>query len=135
MSQLILDDQLDVQVILPALAGWKTAVRIQQLRPGELIRDDRIPSLLLSLTNPTFLTIDRGFWKRQLCHRRYCILFFALSKEEQGAIPVLMRRLFSLPQFRTRSSRMGKVARVGKRSVVYWQAGTKQKLKLPSLDK
>ena len=33
MSQLVLDDQLDVQIILPGLETWITAVRLQDRRP------------------------------------------------------------------------------------------------------
>ena len=33
MSQLVLDDQLDVQIILPGLETWITAVRLQDLCP------------------------------------------------------------------------------------------------------
>jgi hypothetical protein len=61
MSQLVLDDQLDVQVVVPALEGWITAVRLQNLRPLEHILDDRVPEILRTLKTPTFVTIDHGF--------------------------------------------------------------------------
>jgi hypothetical protein len=73
MSQLVLDDQLDLQVILPALKDRVTAVRLQDLRPGEHILDDRVPELLRTLKQPAFVTIDRGFWRRELCHPAYCV--------------------------------------------------------------
>jgi hypothetical protein len=65
MSQLVLDDQLDVQIILPELEGWIKAVRLQQLCPGEQILDDRIPAILRTLKSPTFrdssiITNDRS---------------------------------------------------------------------------
>jgi len=34
MSQIVLDDQLDLQIIVPALEAW-TPVRLQDLRPRE----------------------------------------------------------------------------------------------------
>jgi hypothetical protein len=132
MSQLVLDDQLDVQKVLPPLAGWMRAVRLQDLRPTERILDDRVPQLLLALNGPTFVTIDRGFWRRRLSHPGYCILYFALRKEEQEEIPPLLRRLFRRPEFRTRAVRMGKVARVSKSVVTYWEADKKTELHLPS---
>lgn len=73
MSQLVLDDQLDVVKLLPRLRNWVTAVRLQSLRPGEHILDDRVPEILLTCHEPTFVTIDADFWKPQLCHERYCI--------------------------------------------------------------
>jgi hypothetical protein len=130
MSQLVLDDQLDVQIIVPALEAWITAVRLQHLRPTEHILDDRVPEILGTLKTPTFLTIDHGFWKRRLCHPDYCILYFDLAKDEQHQLPPLLRRLFRLPEFRTRAVRMGKVARVGQVAVTFWQAGEKQTLSL-----
>jgi hypothetical protein len=131
MSQLVLDDQLDVQVILPELPRGLTALRLQSLRPGELILDDRVPELLLDLKQPTFITIDRGFWHRRLCHSQYCLLYIALAKDEQEQLPGLLRRLFRLPEFRTRSARMGKVARVQKHRVTFWYLGNRESLQLP----
>jgi hypothetical protein len=133
MSLLVLDDQLDLQKILPPLAGWLTTVRLQDLRPGEHILDDRVPQLLLTLNRPTFVTIDRGFWKRRLCHPAYCILYFALDKDKQELLPPLLRRLLRLAEFRTRAVRMGKVARVGKKAVTYWEADKKIRRNLPNL--
>lgn len=134
MSRLVLDDQLDLQKTLPPLKGWMTAVRLQDLRPDENILDDRVPALLLTLNKPTFVTIDHGFWKNELCHPKYCILYFALNKNKQDQLPPLLRRLFHLSEFRTRAKRMGKVARIGESAVTYWEGAKKLKLDLPELD-
>ena len=129
MSQLVLDDQLDVQIILPSLENWITAVRLQDLRPGEHILDDRVPEILQTLKTPTFVTIDHGFWNRRLSHPGYCILYFRLTKNEQEQLPDLLRQLFRLPEFRTRSARMGKVASVRQEAVAYWETGKKKILR------
>lgn len=126
MSQIVLDDQLDVQVFVPALAGWTTAVRSQDLRPRQHILDDRVPEILRTLRTPTFITIDLGFWDRGLCHPGYCILYFEGGKNEQQRVPGLLRRLFRLPEFRTRTLRMGKVARIRRDSVIYWELAMKE---------
>jgi len=130
MSQLVLDDQLDVQIILANLETWITAERLQNLRPGEHILDDRVPEILLTLKTPTFVTIDRGFWNRRLSHPGYCILYCQLTKDEQEQLPGLVRRLFRLAEFRTRFARMGKVAKVRQETVDYWEAGKKNTLRL-----
>ena len=119
MSQLIRDDQLDVSEILPAIRKWITARRLQDLRPAELIRDERVPEILRTLRSPTFLTIDSGFWNARLCHPGYCILYFALRDDQQRLIPALLRALLRRAEFRSRSKRMGKVARVGPKAVTY----------------
>lgn len=134
MSQLVLDDQLDLQRIVPALEGWITSVRLQNLRPAEQILDERVPELLLTLNRPTFVTIDRGFWNRKLSHAGYCILVFALATDEQQMLPGLLRRVLRLPQFETRAARMGKIARVQKRALTFWEGAERKILKLPEND-
>src|ERR1700722_7396011 len=130
MSALVLDDQLDLEELLPGLTwiGWK---RLQDLRPGQQILDDRVPALLLDLKQPTFVTIDHGFWGQEFCHRRYCILYFALSTGQQRELPNPLRRLFQTKEFRTRSARMGKVARIRRGTVTYWEDGEKKVIVLP----
>jgi hypothetical protein len=121
MSQLILDDQLDVHEVLEVIQEWITAQRLGDLRPGEHVLDDRVPEILLTLRQPTFVTIDHGFWDRQLCHAGYAILYFALTENHQEILPGLLRRLLRRPEFRTRASRMGKVARITPTGIAWWQ--------------
>jgi hypothetical protein len=134
MSQLVLDEQPNVQELVRGFEGWITWVRLQAIRPREQVLDERVPELLLTLNRPTFVTIDGDFWNRKLCHRHYCILFFALATREEHLLPDQLRRLFRLPEFRTRAARMGKVARIQQQVVTYWQAGEKKRLQLPELD-
>lgn len=126
MSQIILDDQLfDLEVLIP-IARWTTVQRLRDLRPGEVIKDERVPTLLRQLRQPTFVTIDLGFWDKGLRDDRYCILCFPLTNEEQYKLPNLLRPLLKLPEFHTKSARMGKVARISVTQVQYWQLGYEQ---------
>jgi len=123
MSQIILDDQLfDVEVLVP-LARWITVQRLRELRPNEVIKDDRVPLLLRELRQPTFVTIDMGFWNRDLRDPKYCILCFPLRNEEQHLLPERLYQLFQLAEFRTKAARMGKVVRVGPERIDYWVVG------------
>lgn len=124
MSQLVLDDQLDVIKVLPGLRRWASAIRLQALRPGEHILDDRVPEILLSCHEPTFVTIDAGFWKPKLCHSGYCIVYAEVDSRRQQAIPELLRRLFRHPRFKSHALRMGKVIRLTQAGVSYWESGT-----------
>ncbi len=121
MSQLVLDEQLKMATLLPTLRKWITVERIQDLRPNELIPDERVPAILLTLRQPTFVTIDRDFWDRTLCHPDYGILYFPLQDEEQILVPDLLRALLRHPEFQTRADRMGKVARVSRSTIDFWQ--------------
>lgn len=130
MSQLVLDDQLfDLEVLVP-LARWITVQRLRDLRPGEIIKDDRVPLLLRQLRQPTFVTIDMGFWDKGLRDTKYCVLCFPLRNDEQFRLPELLRRLFRLPEFRTKAARMGKVARIGPAQVDYWLPGDERQYRL-----
>jgi hypothetical protein len=85
------------------------------------VLDERVPAILLSLKQPTFVTIDHSFWNRELCHPHYGILYFSLSIREQDLIPDLLRALLRRPEFDTRAKRMGKVARISTAAIDYWQ--------------
>ena len=67
--------------------------------------------ILRELRQPTFVTIDMGFWNLRLRDPRYRILCFPLRNDEQRQIPGLLRQLLHLPEFATKAARMGKVAR------------------------
>src|SRR5258708_23211637 len=124
MSLFVLDDQLDASAVLPIIQKWAKVTRLRDLRIGQQVLDDRVPSILLAINKPTFLTIDQGFWSRRWCNPNYCVLYFALRSDQQGHIPDLLRKLMRLPEFQTRSRRTGKVARFGLDSLEYcqWQA-------------
>lgn len=126
MSQLVLDDQLSELEFDDRLKPWTTFRYLRQARPGEIIKDERVPTILRELGEPTFVTIDGGFWNRALRDVRYCILWFDLPLRQQRRIPDLLRRLFRLPEFRARRARMGKVARVAPLGVDYWQLGDEE---------
>jgi hypothetical protein len=123
MSQVILDEHLGRNQALHPIQHWITAKRIQDIRPGEVIKDERLPTILIHLIKPTLVTIDAGLWKKRYCDRRYCILYFAILDIQQNQIPALLRRVLRLKEFKTKAARMGKVARVTFTHVSYWQLG------------
>ena len=123
MTQFVLDDQLHTEAVREPISHWSTARFLRDLRPGEVIKDERVPSILRALRRATFITIDDGFWHRNLRDHRYCIVYFALRTDEQATIPVLLRRLLRLPASRTRAARMGKVVRVSRGRITWWQLG------------
>ena len=130
MGQIILDEQLFESEVLIPLARWVTVQNLRDLRPGEVIKDERIPMILRESRQPTFVTIDMGFWNPRLRDTRYCILCFPLRNDEQREIPALMRQLLRMPEFATKAARMGKVARVGQTHFDYWQLGDEQPQRL-----
>jgi hypothetical protein len=121
MSQIILDDQLfDLEVLLP-IARWTTVSRLRDLRPTEVIKDERVPVLLRQLRQPTFVTIDLGFWRKEWRDAKYCLLCFALRNDEQHRLPGLLRALLKLPEFHSKATRVGKVARISFSRIDCWR--------------
>ena len=80
MSQIVLDDQLFPLDVLVPIARWATVQRLRDVRPGEVIKDERVPVILRDLRQPTFVTIDMGFWTRRMCDGRYCMVCFPLRR-------------------------------------------------------
>jgi len=124
MSQIILDEHLGRGQVLLPIQHWITAKRIQDLRPGEIIKDERLPTILIHLEKPTLVSIDAGLWRKSYCDRRYCILYFAVLDMQQNQIPSMLRQVLRLESFKTKAARMGKVARITFTHVSYWQLGS-----------
>jgi hypothetical protein len=121
---LVLDASLSNEEVLLPLQKIMRTISIRDVRPYEVVKDDRVPVLLRELSAPMFITIDEaGFWHRRLCDRSYCVLCFALNKNQQKLIPGMLRQLLRLPEFKTKSARMGKVARLSLASIQYYQLG------------
>ena len=123
MSRLVLDDHLWTAGVHDHIAPWATVRFLRDIRPGEVIKDVRVPSALRTMRTPTFITIDHQFCNPRRRDSAYGILYFDLRANEQGEVPTLLRRLLRLPEFRTRAARMGKVARVSHEQVRWWQVG------------
>lgn len=112
---IVLDEQLNDSRIISSIENWYKGkvVVINDLRPNTLIKDDNIPQLLLTVSQPTFVTINyRDFWQIIPTHKQYCIFCFYLSSELTLEISDRLRELFQLKDFKTKSSRMGKVVSV-----------------------
>lgn len=100
---------------------------VTDLRPGTVIKDEAIPQCLQQFKGATFVTTNVGdFWRRALAHARYGIVCLALPNERLREVPELLRRLLRLPEFTTKTARMGKVIRVGRRQIQYYAASDKR---------
>jgi len=123
---IVLDENLDESDVLAPVKRWAKGkvVSIRELRAGTKIKDEAIPMLLAQQKQPTFVTTnEKDFWRRVPANRRYCIICLLLPNERQGEISDLLRRLFRLPDFKTKSARMGKVGRVSEAGIQFYQAG------------
>lgn len=90
-------------------------------RLGMKDREDILP-LLHQLKQPTFFTLDHGFYRPTLLHQGYGLVFLDVWDDEAAEY---VRRLLHHADFRTQAQRMGKVVRVRHSGVRYWQLHVK----------
>lgn len=122
---IVLDENLHRQRLFKAISAWYpghvTSVTI--LRASNVVKDEAIPVMLRRLDEPTFVTINViDFWRRIEPHPAYCIVTIDLPQERTPEIPPLLRRLLRLPEFRTKTARLGTVVRLTPTQVEYYRA-------------
>lgn len=121
---IIVDENLKSQRIIDAISIWYPGqvVPITTIRLNSVIKDEAVPTLLLKAVRPTFVTINvDDFWKKARPHSSYCIVLIEIPKERILEIPHLLRRLFQISPFQSRSSRLGKVIRLMPSKIEYYE--------------
>jgi hypothetical protein len=123
---IVLDENLSALRLNNPIAVWYPGrvCYVTDLRPRSVIKDEAIPHLLQRFKGATFVTTNvTDFWRRVLAHTQYSIVCLSLPNERLREVPELLRRLLRLPEFTTKTTRMGKVVRVGRRQIQYYVAG------------
>jgi hypothetical protein len=85
-------------------------------RLGMKDREDILP-LLHRLKQPTFFTLDHGFYHPTLLRQRYCLVFLDVWDDE---VAEYIRRFLRHLEFRTQVQRLGRIVRVRHSGVSYW---------------
>jgi hypothetical protein len=109
---IVLDEQLCRQPLREAMGQWYRGKieYITEIQPSSVIKDDAIPELLLSVKQPTFVTINyKDFWRKIAAHRDYWVICIELPNERWEEVSPILKRLLSSLDFRSKNSRMGKV--------------------------
>jgi len=112
--QLVVDEHLDYWKVTQVIARWMSAAQIGFEIGRKSLPDDNIRAILRTIKRRTFITIDKGFYRREFCDKRYCIVFFNMSLVREDEIPHLLRKLLRFSEFQTSKKRMGKVIRVSR---------------------
>jgi hypothetical protein len=92
-------------------------IGVDFVRKGLKDVNELIP-LLHSLRRPTFFTRDVDFYKRQMTHRKYCVVYLDIRKDQ---VAEYIRRLLRHPEFNTQAKRMGRVVRVAQSGIHCWR--------------
>ena len=105
LDENIIEDQREL------LVRWRIRTRqIGQDVGQQGMKDhEHLLPLLHKLSRPTFFTRDLGFYNRQLCHDRYCVVCLAVHQYE---VARFMRRLLRHSRCNTWSKRQGTMMRV-----------------------
>jgi len=85
--------------------------------PG--IKDSQIIPVLHRLTRPTFFTHDQDYFRRELVHPGYCLVWLDLF---DGDAAWFIRAFLKHRLFSTRAQRMEVVARVHPGGVAFWKS-------------
>lgn len=101
------------------LRSWRVPIRHIGYEVGRKgMKDDEIIPFLLTLRRPTFFTLDWDFYKRSLCHARYCLVYLDVRQYEAATF---VRRLLCHREFDTEAKRMGAVIRVSHMGLSVWR--------------
>ncbi len=101
------------------LRRWRVPVRllVEDIAPSGIQDPDIIP-LLHRLRRVTFFTHDQDFFRRELAHPAYCLVWLDLFDGDAARFIHLFLRH---PEFSTWSRRMGVVARVHHDGIRFWR--------------
>ena len=114
----LLDEQVRSDQRL-LLAQWKIPFRqIGKDIAASGIKDDNIIPFLHRLNCPTLFTHDQGFFRRQLLHPSYGLVWLDVSDIEAASY---VRRFLNHPDFDTQAKRLGTVARAHHDGIDFYQ--------------
>jgi hypothetical protein len=82
------------------------------------MNDDELIPLLHQLPRPTFFTLDIDFYKRRLCHQKYCLVYLDIKDDLSADF---VRRVLRHPQFSTKAKRMDYVIRASPNGLTAWR--------------
>ena len=108
------------------LESWRISIKQIGINTGRSgMKDDEIISFLQGLRRPTFFTRDDGFFKPQLCHARYSLIFLDVEKIEAA---IFIRRLLKHSEFKTQAKRMSNVIRVSHAGLTCWRLHVREEI-------
>ncbi len=87
------------------------------------IADENIITFLRSSKNILFVTRDSDFYKNQLCHPAFCIVFLEVDRSECA---FFVRKFLSHKKFKSNKQRVGKVIKLTQTIISYWEVNSKE---------
>lgn len=84
--------------------------------------------MLHQLRRPTFFTFDSDFYRRNLCHTDYCLVYLAVRQKEAATF---IRRFLRHSEFDTQTKRMGSVVLATYAGLTVWHIHAEKAADLP----
>ena len=101
---LVLDENLPAGQRL-LLRSWRIRFRwIGKEIAFSGAKDENLIPVLHGLSNPTFFSLDRDFYRRDLAHHGYCLVWLDVRGRQAAEF---IRRFLRHPSFDTQAKRMG----------------------------
>lgn len=125
---IVLDEHLADHALGAQIAVWYLGrvLSVRELRPGTVIKDEAMTTLLRTAVEPTFVTINvSDFWQKVRANPRFAIVCIDLPALQVLEIPSYLRRFLNLPRFKTKAARMGVVALLRPTRIEVYRANRK----------
>jgi len=90
------------------------------------MQDDEIIPFLLTLHHPVFFTFDSDYYKPNLCHARYCLVYMDVNQYEAATF---VRRLLHHREFDTEAKRKGVVIRLSHAGLWAWRLHAEKEIR------
>jgi len=81
------------------------------------IKDEQVVTLLQQLKGVLFLTRDSDFFKKDLCHPNYCIVFLDVEKYE---VAFYIKKFLRHTLFNSNRKRLGKIVKLNQTYIQYY---------------
>lgn len=122
LDENVLEDQRQL------LLKWRVPLRQIGYEAGwKGMQDEEIIPFLLGLRRPTFFTLDRDFYQRDLCHARYSLVYLDVKQSEAA---IFVRRVLHHPNLDTQAKRMGLVVRASHMRIAAWRLHAEEEVYL-----
>jgi len=89
------------------------------------MKDDEVIPFLLTLSRPALFTEDWDFFKSNLRHAKYGLIFLDVKRDESA---IFIRRLLRHPECNTQAKRLGKVIRISYSGLFVWRLHAQQEI-------
>lgn len=125
---IVLDEQLNQPGLAEKIARWypgRVAI-LTSLRAASNVKDDAVDTLLRTVSQPTFVTINvSDFWKVVRVDARFSVVCVDLPVSRSELVSNWLREFLSTQPFNTKAGRMGVIALIRPTQIEFYRLDRK----------